>query len=151
VLRLAWSPDGSHLAALTADPHAGRQQATLYVAEAPVGGDAPLEWQEVLQIETVTQMIGLAWSPDGEKIALAAGNEVWEVATAGEATRRHRFSAPEPAWMAPEWALDGSGFLAGLMGMGVGYEEHLYWFPADGSGPVLLLAGFDVAHFPPKQ
>ena len=30
---------------------------------------------------------------------------------------------------------------AGLKGAGVGYGGHLYWFPADGTGAVLLLAG----------
>ena len=148
VLRFAWSPDGSHLAALTADPRAGRQRATLYVADAPAREDTPLKWREILQLETMTQTIGLAWSPDGEKLALAAGNEIWEATAAGEATRRQRFSAPEPAWTTPEWAPDGSGFLVGLMGAGVGYTEHLYWFPANGSDPVLLLVGFDAARFP---
>lgn len=151
VLRFAWSPDGSHLAALTTDPRVEQQPAVLYVAGTPSGGSGPvgrLEWREVLQLETVAETVGLAWSPDGGRVVVAAGNEVWEVTAAGETTLWHRFSVPEPGWLALEWAPDGSGFLAGLAGAGVGYEEHLYWFPAGGAEPVLLLAGFDAAHLP---
>ena len=99
------------------------------------------EWREMAQIETTTGTLELAWAPDGERLTIAAGVEVWEVTVGGEATRRHRFSVPEMEWTTLEWAADGGGYLVGLSGAGVGYAGHLYWFPADGTGAVLLLAG----------
>jgi hypothetical protein len=105
-------------------------------------------------LETVTQTVEPAWSPDGERVALAAGSEVWEVTTLRQAqgtasaktTLRYRFSVPELEWTTLEWAPDGSGFLVGLES--VGYEGHLYWFPADSAEPVLLLAGsLSAAHW----
>jgi WD40 repeat protein len=151
-LQFAWSPDGARLAVLTSDPHLGQQPVVLYLASmflcegnaAPVGRP---EWQKVLELEPVTQTVRLAWSPDGKRVILAAGSGVWEVTTVGKATLRQRFAFPDPAWQALEWVADGSGFLAGLESVG---EGRLYWFPADGSEPVLLLAGpLDVARWAP--
>jgi len=156
-LQFAWSAAGSHLAALTADPRSGERPTVLYIAEVPPGGSDPVgrpDWREVLQLETLSQTIGLAWSPGGERVTLAAGQEVWEVTTlrqaqgtaSEETTLRYRFSVPELAWTTLEWAPDGSGFLVGLES--VGYEGHLYWFPADSTEPVLLLASsLSVAHW----
>ncbi len=147
-VRFAWSPDGFYLAALTADPRLAQQPTVLYLAEAPSGdGDdvGRVEWRSVLQLEAITGTVELAWSPCGDRIALVAGNEVWEVivsqraqdVAAVEATFRRRFSMPELEWTTLEWAPDGSGFLVGLEWV---YDEHLYWFPAGNADPVLLLA-----------
>jgi hypothetical protein len=163
-LEFAWSPDGSRLAALAtglpsiqqlaglgvSGPTSGR--AVLYLAEVErregesVGRPA---WKKVLELETATQSTRLAWSPDGERVAMAAGSELWEVsAAAGEATLRQRFQYPQPRWRTLEWAPDGSGMLAGLESACHG---RLYWFPADGSEPVLLLAdGLGPAQWAPR-
>ena len=161
-LQFAWSPDGSRLAVLTSDPrpstnsgHGSAQQpTTLYLADVPAGGDDPVglpEWREALQLETVTQTVRLAWSPDGERVAAAVGNDVWQVPARRGAvaapTLRHRFSFPDPQWETLEWAPDGSGFLAGLTEV---YDEHLYWFPAGDAEPVLLLIGSAAAHWAPR-
>lgn len=145
-LQFAWSPDGSHLAVL--------KTATLYLAEVPPAGDEPVgrpEWREALQLETVTQTVRLTWSPDGERVAVAVGNQVWQVPARRGAvaapTLRHRFSFPDPQWETLEWAPDGSGFLAGLTEV---YDEHLYWFPAGDTEPVLLLVGSSTAHWAPR-
>lgn len=151
-LQFAWSPDGARLAALTADLHLGEQPTVLYLASVfSRGGDPdPVgrpEWQQVLQLEPVTQTVRLAWSPDGKRLTLAARGEVWDVSTLGKTALRRRFSFPDPAWKALEWAPDGSGFLAGLESVG---EGRLYWFPADGGEPALLLAGpLDVVRWAP--
>lgn len=152
-LQFAWSPDGAHLAVLTSDPRFAQQPTTLYLAEVSSSGDEPVgrpRWREVLRLETVTSTVGLAWSPGGERVAVAVGNEVWEATTAGEMTFRYHFAAPELEWTVLEWAPDGGGFLVGLTGAGVGYENHLYWFPADGDEPELLLAGPVAAHWAPR-
>jgi hypothetical protein len=156
-LQLAWSPDGSRLAALAtalpftqqpADPgrrrlqrgFEGRSRVVLYLAEVPRRGSEPVgrpAWKEMLELETAAPTIGPAWSPDGERVAIAAGAELWEVTAAGGSTLRHRFSFPQPRWSTLEWAPDGSGILIGLESACHG---RLYWFPADGGEPVLLLA-----------
>ncbi|MEA3397737.1 MAG: hypothetical protein U9R05_09785 [Chloroflexota bacterium] len=149
-LQFAWSPDGAHLAVLTSDPRFAQQPTTLYLAKVPAGGDDPVglpEWREALQLEAVTQTVRLAWSPDGERVTVAVGNEVWEVTTAGETTLRHRFSFPDSQWETLEWAPDGSGFLAGLTEV---YDAHLYWFPAGDAEPVLLLVGSAAANWAPR-
>ena len=154
-VQFAWSPDGSHLAALTNDPGVKQQPGTLYVAEVPPDGDEPvgrLAWQETLSLEAVAPIARLAWSPGGEQVAVGAGNEVWQVTTAGEATLRHRFSAPETEWMALEWAPDGSGLLVELASAGVGYRDHLFWLPTTGGDPVPLVAGqLGAAQWAPVQ
>jgi dipeptidyl aminopeptidase/acylaminoacyl peptidase len=94
-----------------------------------------------LELETVNGAVGLAWSPDGERLAFTAGAEVWEVTATGEATLRRRFGFLDPRWDTLEWSPDGSGVLATLDGA---YERRLYWFPASGGEPVLLVAGDDV-------
>ena len=162
-LQLTWSPDNSRLAALTTAPTAAQQpensdktssllkplgqvaepsgRAVLYLAEVihregdPVGQPA---WKETLELETGAQDATLAWSPDGERVTIAAGNELWEMSAAGETTLRHRFSFPQPRWQTLEWAPDGSGILAGLESARHG---RLYWIPAGRAKPVLLLAG----------
>lgn len=160
-LRLAWSPCGSRLAALAIAPPAAPQpadlgaqpshRAILYLAEVAHREDDPVgrpAWKETLELEAVTQTVGLAWSPDGNRLALAAGAELWEVSAAGETTRRHRFSFPPPRWKTLEWAPDGSGVLAGLESAP---HDRLYWFPADGGEPVLLVAdGLGSAHWAPR-
>jgi len=153
-LQLAWSPDGSHLAAVAYDPRLGRHPTVVYLSEVGPGENDPIgrpDWREVLRLEAVTRTVGLAWSPDGERVTLAVGSEVWEVdAAGGAAVLRRRFLVPELEWTALEWAPDGSGYLVGLKGPL--YEGHLYWFPADGSGQVLLLTGaLGPAHWPPRE
>jgi hypothetical protein len=152
-LQFAWSPDGSCLAALTTDLHVGRQPAALYIAEVPSRGDTRgrhptgrLGWRKIWQLDMATRTAKLAWSPHGDRMALAVGGDIWEVdvhrrargAVSGDAVLRHRFSVPESESTVLEWAPDGSGFLAGLKWA---YDAHLYWFSADGAEPVLLLAG----------
>jgi len=157
-LQLAWSPDGASLAVWSADLISGQRPATLHVAQVPSlgsGSGKRPKWKEILQMQMITQTGKLAWSPNGEQIALAAGSEIWEVNVisptqetgAGEPQPRHRFSVPAPRWIALEWSPDGSGFLAGLEIAGASYEERLYWFPADGAEPMLILADFNVVHF----
>ena len=139
-LQYDWASDGSRLAVLATDPRLAPQPTVLYLARTPAGGNGPVghpEWQNVLQLETVIRTAEFAWSPCGDRVALAIGNEVWEVTASGETTLRHRFSVPDPEWTVLEWAPNGSGFLAGLDWV---YDEHLYWFPADGTDVVLLLA-----------
>jgi len=152
-LQFAWSPDGAQLAALTADPRFEQRPPVLYVADvSPAAGDAVgrPEWREMLQLETTTGTLALAWSPAGERVTVAAGDAIWEVTTAGAATLRHRFAVPGLRWTTLAWAPDGSGYLAGLGTAGAGYTGHLYWFPADGSPPVLLAGGYpDEAHWSP--
>jgi hypothetical protein len=163
VLQFAWPPDGSHLAALatipsSAQPPAGlggssmssveslarvaqsSRRAVLYLAETPPGRGEPVgrpAWKEALELASVPHTSALAWSPDGERVALAAGSDLWEVTTAGEKALRHRFSFPQPTWRTLEWAPDGSGVLVGLESARLG---RLYWFPAGGGERVLLLA-----------
>jgi hypothetical protein len=142
-LQFAWSPDGSHLAALTTDARLQRRPTALFLGEVPAGGEAPtgrFRWRQVLQVDAVAHTGRLSWSPDSERVGVAIDQDIWEVTAAGEATLRHHFSVPELSWTALEWATDGSGWLAGLAGGGVGYRGRLYWFPADGSEPMLLLA-----------
>ena len=174
VLQFAWSPDGSHLAALATVPssarrpvglgetsmnsveslsrvaHSGRR-AVLYLAEMPPGEGEPVgrpAWKEVLGLASVPHAFGLAWSPDGERVALAAGTELWEVTAAGETTLRHRFLFPRPMWKTLEWAPDGSGVLVGLESARQG---RLYWFPACGGERVLLLTdALDSAQWAPQ-
>ncbi|MEE8389816.1 MAG: hypothetical protein V3S14_03335, partial [Anaerolineae bacterium] len=158
MLELVWSPGGSRLAVLTSDPGLAQQPSdwnnpatVLYVAELPPGegyGIGLPDWTTVLQLETMSQDAGLAWSPDGERVALVVESEVWEVPISGEATLRRRFSIPELEWTTLEWAPDGRGFLVG--GEWV-YDEHLYWFPSDGTDPVLLLAdSLGIARWSPQ-
>ena len=140
-LQFAWSPTGFHLATLAPDTNSPSQPTVLYLAEAPVDGDSPVgraAWREMLRLDAQVQEIKLTWSPQGDRLVVGAGNEVWEVTTLGEATQRYTFSIPGPRWTALEYAPDGSGFLVGLEWI---YDEHLYWFPADDAEPTLLLAG----------
>jgi hypothetical protein len=157
-IQVAWSPDGAHLAALATAPRPAQQltdfqpgQTVLYLAKVPYRGNDPggrPEWHETLHLETVTRTVRLAWSPDGERLMVAAGTEVWEATATGETTLRRRFSFPDLWWKTLEWAPDGSGVLVGLEG---GYGGRLYWFPADGAEPVLLLAGsLGSAHWAPR-
>ncbi len=138
LLEFVWSADGSHLAVLAGDPEL--LQAVLYIAELPLGegqGIGLPEWRTVLQLETTGQGAKLAWSPDGERMVLAVGNEVWEMPISEEAILRRVFSMPELEWTTLAWSPDGRGFLVGVEWV---YDEHLYWFPADGTDAVLLLA-----------
>ena len=157
-LQVAWSPDGAHLAALTTAPRSAQQlpdfqpgQAVLHLADVPYRGNDPVgrpEWHETLHLETVTRTAGLAWSPDGERLIVVAGTEVWEATATGETTLRRRFSFPDLWWKTLEWAPDESGVLVGLE---CGYGGRLYWFPADGAEPVLLLAdSLGSAHCAPR-
>jgi len=140
-LQFAWSPDGARLAALTTDPQSAQQPAVLYLADLfsgqEGGGVGRPEWKQVLRLEPVSGTVRLAWSPNGERLALAAGAEIWEVTARGEPALRRRFAFPEPRWTALEWAPDGSGLLAGLESA---YDGRFYWLPADGAEPALLLA-----------
>jgi len=140
-----WSPEGSRLAVLASDPMAPQSSTVLYVADLPFGegrGVGLPDWRTVVLLEAVDyRSVKLAWSPDGEQVSLAAGNEILEVDVSEEViepTLRRRFAMPELEWTTLEWAPDGSGFVAGV---GWVYDEHLYWFPADGTDPVLLVAG----------
>lgn len=162
-LRFAWSADGSRLAVLTSDspfiqPPAGADgpnsansvngasQLVLYVGDVVSDGDERVgrpEWQAVLELEATAQVAGPALSPNGERVALAADGEVWEVIVPweeeeeGAASLQRQFSMPDLQWTVLEWAPGGSGFLVGLEWV---YGEHLYWFPAGEADPVLLLA-----------
>ena len=161
-LQLAWSPDGSHLAVLASDREGANHPTVLHIARVPAGtidpigrfewqqalrSEAPaqagtldpvgrLEWREALRLEATAQTAGPAWSPDGLRLAIAAGSEVWETAVSGEATLRHRFSFPDVEWTTLAWSPDGTGYLAGLRGES--YDGWLYWFPAVSADPVLL-------------
>ncbi|MCP4543081.1 MAG: hypothetical protein GY832_38705 [Chloroflexi bacterium] len=140
MLEFAWSPDGSYLAALASDPGLMQQSMTMYVAELPLGegqGIGLPDWGIVLQSETTNPDAKFAWSPDGERMILTVGNEVWEVSVSEDAVLRRVFSMPELEWATLEWSPDGRGFLVGVEWI---YDEHLYWFPSDGADSVLLLA-----------
>ena len=140
MLEFAWSPDGSRLAALTSDSGLTQQPIVLYVAELPPGegqGIGLPDWRTVLQLEATSQDVKLAWSPNGGRVALVVGSEVWEASISGEATLRRHFLIPELEWTTLEWSPDGRGFLVGVEWA---YGEHLYWFPANGADPILLLA-----------
>lgn len=135
-VRLAWSFDGSHLAALASGP----EVAVLYLAEVNHGGGEPVgrpRWRDALELEALNGIIGPAWSPDGTQVAVTAGGQVWEVMAVGGARLRHQFSFPDPRWETLEWAPDGSGLLAGWEDA---YHGRLYWLAAGGGEPVLLVA-----------
>lgn len=90
-------------------------------------------------MEAITQSVALDWSPDGQGLALAVGEQIWEAATAGEVEQRYNFAYPGAEWGALKWSPDGSGYLLALDK--AGYAGYLYWFPAEGGEPVLLLNG----------
>ncbi|MCX7681760.1 MAG: hypothetical protein N2508_07330 [Anaerolineae bacterium] len=147
-LRFAWSSDGHYLALMPLPaPNTALTETTtltrtvLYIAETPSAEGQTVGqpvWEPVLQLDNTGPVLGPAWSPRGRRLALAVGNELWEVTVGETAVLRRSFSVPEPTWTVLEWAPDGSGFIAGLEW---GYDEHLYWFPARGGEPVLLVAG----------
>jgi hypothetical protein len=139
-VEFVWSPTGSRLAVLTGGAGLTQQPSVLYVAELPLGegqGVALPDWAPVLELEIPSQDVELAWSPNGRRVALAAGNDVWEVLISGETTLRRHLSMPELEWTTLAWAPDGRGFLVGAEWA---YDEHLYWFPAGDTDPVLLFA-----------
>jgi Tol biopolymer transport system component len=145
-LEFFWSPEGSHLAVLATHPQSAQQPTVLYVADVAFSGDdAPVytgvahpEWQVLFQLESLAQPVRVAWSPDGREMALAVGSEIWETNISGETAVRRLFSMPGLEWTTLEWSPDGRGFLVGVKWV---YDEHLYWFPSDGTDPVLLVAG----------
>jgi hypothetical protein len=147
-VQFAWSPHGSHLAVLTGDQRSGQGPVALYVGELPAGGNRGvglIDWRPILQFEGMDlDSIKLTWGPSGDWLLLAAGNEIIQVdISEGEdieerTSIRWQFALPELEWTVLEWAPDGSGF---LVGVGWAYDEYLYWFPAEGGEPVLLLAG----------
>jgi len=142
-LQFAWSPDGSRLAALTRRADGVSQashRAVVYLAGVDLRAGERVgrpAWEEVLALEVAAPALGLAWSPDGERAAVVAGSEVWEVSITGKAWLRQRFAFPQPQWRTLEWSPDGTGFLAGFESAGQG---RLYWFPAGRGEPVLLVA-----------
>ena len=159
-LALRWAPDGRLTTKLPDRPPVildlkSGQQEPLPVATLPTwspGGSQMAYEQDGSLLETFggreATGLRLAWSPGGSRLALAAGAELWEVSAAGETTRRHRFSFPPPRWKTLEWAPDGSGVLAGLESAP---HDRLYWFPADGGEPVLLVAdGLGSAQWAPR-
>ncbi len=145
-LRFAWSPEGDYLALVPLfSPETMLTDTTtltrplLYLAETPLAQGQPVGqpvWQPVLQHSKMGRIFGPSWSPPGRRLVVAVDNELWEVKVGEEPVLRRRFQVPEPHWTLLEWAPDGSGFLAGLEW---GYAEHLYWFPARGGDPVLLI------------
>ena len=144
-IQLAWSRDGSRLAALTGDytaeellggPKPPDRSACLYVLD--VSEASGTEWRKVLEIDATQPGMKLAWSPDGSQVTVAAGKDIWNAPLDGEPTRRYRFAWQEPRWSALEWAPDGSGFLVQLAGQSL--PARLYWFAADATKPMDLLS-----------
>jgi dipeptidyl aminopeptidase/acylaminoacyl peptidase len=148
----AWSPDGTRLAfsgGLTRDFDLD-QRAGVYVAE--VGAGIPVE------LPTVTPVVGgpasfsgLAWSPDGSRLAALEEllvDEPWNARLAvvdvasGEVTfpaaALDRTHAPYPGAREPVWDGDDLVFSAENHG-----ETPIYRVPAAGGEPIVVAGGWN--------
>ncbi|HDQ73973.1 MAG TPA: hypothetical protein ENN19_18035 [Chloroflexi bacterium] len=146
-LRLAWSADGSRLAALVYSPYPTEEPANLYVAQVPPGAGGytanNLDWERLWQVENMNQFGELAWSWKGNHIALTFNQEIWDVSaegdSKGQARRRQQFSIPGMTWSTLAWSPNDNGFLASLAW---GDNERLFWIPMHEDDDVVpLLAG----------
>ncbi len=144
-LRRAWAPDGSQLAALTLVAEEESPIVALHLAEFTTGrplwtevfrttADGPLTWADAAE-----ESLAVAWAPDGERMIIAVGQEIWEVTREGESRLRHTFAFPQPRWETLTWSPDGSGFLLTLSD--ALYLGRSYWFPEGEAPPVLLTVG----------
>jgi len=142
-VELAWSPDGSVLAALATAPSVSRTgPARVYLIGIDADGPTSSRWHEVAELTTETaREARIDWAPDGSRLAVGLGNRLWYVTPDGESTLRCQLVAPDVGWTVLAWAPDGSGLLAGV---DYTYDTALYWFPdsqpEDIVTPTLLLA-----------
>lgn len=134
---LVWDPAGARLAYLVM-PRAG--PATLYVLDAP--GAAPA--REVLR--GVERRTGVAWSPDGRRLAVARERPRGEVVAAEEGRRPARiFTARGAEVRELAWRADGRALLAVLRPAGAAFFQIVQVDYGDGVVRTLAAPPGDVS------
>jgi TolB protein len=117
----AYSPDGTRLAAL--ERPGGRGDWALYVGRTRVSHATP-------------SVDSLEWSPDGSRLAFAAGGEIWVVGTDGGGERRLTDGRGDS--LSPRWTAGGNTI---AFERTRGRRSDVYVVGADGTGERRLTRG----------
>jgi len=127
-----WSPDGSLIAFDT-----NRDPAGIWV----VGADGS-DLHPYITSSTLTQPSGIAWSPDGSKIAVTARvDTIFAIFVAdASGSNAHRLTANVHGEQRPSWSPDGT-MIAFEARDDQSSDTHIFVIGADGTGQLQLTSG----------
>jgi hypothetical protein len=122
---LTWAPDGRRLAFVSHD-------GPVFVIDVSTGKSQSVHW-----CGTADTGCSIAWSPDGARIAVTHGSELWLIDPGGEnATVPLHFS---DSVLQPTWSPDGLRIAFQAMAPAQADQRRLYVVDRDGSNLTLLL------------